>query len=109
MRIATRTPRLCAGHAVTGVRVLRDVLAISGGKKTRPSRARIKLRIRAKQQRATTDAVIGPVVMLVPVLAAEGALRARGAGHLILLRSQLLPPLGLCLGDLPPGDRVAEF
>src|ERR1700691_5825809 len=49
MRIAARTARLGASHAVTGVGVFGDVLAVGGGKKTRPTRARIELCFRTKQ------------------------------------------------------------
>ena len=104
MRIALGAARLGARHAITGVGVLRDVLAVGGGKEARPSGSRIKLCFRAKQQRATADAVVRSVVVFVPVLAGESALGAAGAGHLILLRSKLLPPLGVGLGDL-----VGEF
>src|SRR5271169_4689957 len=104
MRIALGTAGLGASHAVAAVGVFRDVLAVGGGVETRPSGSRIKFCFRTKQQRATTDAVVRPVVVLVPVLAGESALGAAGAGHLILLRSKLLPPLGVALGDLFLGD-----
>src|SRR5580698_7503602 len=109
MRIATRAPRFGAGHAITGVGVLRNVLAVSGGKEARPSGPRIKLRIRAKQQCATADAMIGPVVVLVPVFPGESALGAAAARHLVLLGSKLLLPLGVSLGDLSFCDCVADF
>src|SRR5450759_47672 len=104
MRIALRTARLGASHAIAGVGVLTDVVAVGGGIEARPSGSRIKLGFRTKKQIAAADAVVRPVVVLVPVLAGEGALGAAGAGHLILLGSKLLPPLGLGLRDL-----VAEF
>src|SRR5260370_36023100 len=100
MRIAFGAARLGARHAVTGVGVFRYVLAVGGGVEARPSGSRIKFCFRAKEQCATADAVVGPVVVFVPVLAGESALGAVTAGHLILLRSQLLLPLGFGLGDL---------
>src|SRR5450759_621239 len=104
MRIAAGAARLGASHAITAVGVFADVLAVGGGIEARPSGPRIKLCFRAKKQCATADAVVCPVVVFVPVLAGESGLGAAGAGHLILLRSKLLPPLGFGLGDL-----VAEF
>src|ERR1019366_5066908 len=104
MRIALRTARLGASHAIAGVGVLNDVVAVGGGKEARPSGSRIKLGFRTKKQSAAADAVVRSVVVLVPVLAGEGALGAAGAGDLILLGSKLLPPFGLGLRDL-----VTEF
>src|SRR5208282_716745 len=100
MRIAAGTARLRSSHTITGVGDFLDVLAIGGGIETRPPGSRIKFRFRAKKQRATADAVVRAVVVLVPVLAGESGLGAAGAGHLILLRSELLPPLAFGLGDL---------
>src|SRR5208282_735922 len=114
MRIAARATRLRASHAIAGVGLFADVLAVGGGEEAWPSGSRIKLCFRAKQQCATADAVVGSVVVFIPVLAGEGALGATGAGYLILLRSELLPPLGVRLrdlfsGDLFPGDLVADL
>src|SRR5882762_1281006 len=100
MGIAARTARLGASHAITGIGMFADVLAVGGGKEARPSRSRIKFCIRAKKQCAAADAVVRPVVVFVPVLAGESALGAAPAGNLILLRSELLLPLGFGLGDL---------
>src|SRR5882762_7813770 len=100
MRIATRTARLGASHAITGVGVFADVLAVGCGKETRPSGSRIKFCFRAKEQCAAADAVVRPIVVFVPVLAGESALGAAAASHLILLRGKLLLPLGFGLGDL---------
>src|SRR6266404_3725201 len=100
MRIAAGTARLGASHAITGVSVFADVLAVGGGKEARPSGSRIKFRLRAKEQCATADAVVRPVVVFVPILSGESALGAATAGHLILLRGELLLPLGFGLGDL---------
>src|ERR1700674_2609744 len=100
MRIATGATRLGASHAITCVGVFADVLAVGGGKEARPSGSRIKFCFGAKEQCATADAVVRPVVVFVPVLAGESALGAAAAGHLILLRGELLLPLGFGLGDL---------
>src|ERR1035437_9714701 len=93
MRIALRTARLGASHAIAGVGVFVDVFAVGGGIEARPSGSRSKLGFRTKKQSAAAHAVVRSVVVLVPVLAGEGALGAAGAGHLILLGSKLLPPL----------------
>src|SRR5260370_12279403 len=100
MRIAAGTARLRARHAIAGVGVFRYVLAVGGGVEARPSGSRIKFCCGAKKKCATADAMVRPVVVFVPVLAGESGLRAAGAGHLILLRSKLLTPLGFSLGDL---------
>src|SRR4029077_12100504 len=100
MRIAAGTARLGASHAITGVGMFADVLAVGGGKEARPSGSRIEFCFRAKEQCAAADAVVRPVIVLVPVLARESALGAAAAGDLILLRGQLLLPLGFGLGDL---------
>src|SRR6202795_5257485 len=100
MRIAAGATRLGASHAIAGVGMYADVLAVGGGEEARPSVSRIKFCFRAKKQCAAADAVVGPVVVFVPVLAGESALGAAAAGHLILLRSKLLLPLSFGLGDL---------
>src|ERR1700732_4113774 len=100
MRSAAGATRLGAIHAIAGVGVFADVLAVGGGEEARPSGSRIKFCFRAKEQCATADAVVCPVVVLVPVLAGESALGAAAAGYLILLRSKLLLPLRFGLGDL---------
>src|ERR1700730_13281764 len=100
MRIAAGATRLGGSHAIAGVGMFADVLAVGGGEEARPSGSRIKFCFRAKKQCATADAVVRPVVVFVPVLAGEGALGAAAAGHLILLRGQLPLPLAFGLGDL---------
>src|SRR6266481_3176560 len=60
MRIAAGTSCLGASHAMTGVGMLADVLAVGCGKETRPSGSRIKFCFRAKKQCATADAVVRP-------------------------------------------------
>src|SRR5208282_947630 len=99
MRIALGATCLGARHAVTTVGVLADVLAVGGGKKTWPSGSRIKFCFRAKQQGATADAMVRPVIMLVPILAGESGLGAAGASDLVLLGSKLLAPLSVALLD----------
>src|ERR1019366_7250611 len=108
MGIARGTARFGASHAMAGVGVFRDVLAVGGSEEARPSGSSIKFCFRTKKQCATADAVICPVVVLVPVLAGESRFGTAGAGHLILLRSQLLLPLGFGLVDLP-GELFCHF
>src|SRR5258708_11476866 len=100
MRIAAGATRLRAAHAIAGIRVFRNILAVGGGVEARQSVPRINLRVRAKKQRATADAVVGSVLVLIPILAAKSPLSPAVTRHLILLRSKLLPPLGIGLADL---------
>src|SRR5580704_14426409 len=114
MRIAAGTTRLGSRHSITVVGVFDDVLAVGCGKEAWPSRSRVKFCVRAKKQRPTTNAVIRSVVVFIPVLASEGALGTAGTGYLILLRSKLLPPLGvgfsnLSFVDLALVNLVADF
>ena len=100
MRVAAGAARLGAGHAVAGIGVLGNVLTVGGGEETWPSGPRIELGIGAEQQIATADAVIGAVVVLVPVLPGKSALGTGATRYLVLLRSELLLPLGVRLLDL---------
>src|SRR5579862_1165873 len=100
MRVATGATRLGAGHAIAGVGVFGNVFTVGGGEETWPSGPRIKLRIGSEQQIATADAVIGAVVVLVPVLPGKCALGTGATRDLVLLRSELLLPLGVRLLDL---------
>src|SRR5579859_7605658 len=67
--IAAGAAYLDARHAITCVGMFGDVLAVGGGEETRPAGSGIKFSFRAEQERAAADAVVGAVVVLVPVLA----------------------------------------
>jgi hypothetical protein len=103
MSIAAGASRFSASHAVTSVGVLGDVAAVGGSEEAWPSRAGIELRVGAKEQRSATNAVVGSVIVLIPVLSGKGALGATAAGYLILLGSKLLLPLRVGFGD-PVGE-----
>src|ERR1700687_3513098 len=100
MRIAAGATRLGAAHAIAGIGVFRNILAVGGGVEARPPCSQIKLRVRAKKQRATADAVVGSVVVLIPILAAKSPLSPAATRHLLLRRSKLLPPLCIGFADL---------
>src|ERR1700756_513669 len=100
MRIAAGATSLGAAHAIAGIGVFRNILAVGSGVEARPPGSRIKFRVRSKKQRATADAVIRSVVVLIPILAAKSPLSSAATRYLILLRSRLLPPLCIGLADL---------
>src|SRR5262245_7032592 len=58
-----------------------------------PTGARVELGAGVEQRLAATDAFVHAIVVVVPVLAGEGAFGAVLAGHAVLLRRQLLAPL----------------
>src|ERR1700722_11161209 len=91
---------LCADHAVSTVFVFFDFALICGFEKTWPSRARIELCRGVEQRLSAADAVIGPRVFCLPVLAGKIGLSPRLARHMILLRGELLFPLRLFLFHL---------
>src|SRR3984957_3302864 len=91
---------LCADHAVSTVFVFFDFALICGFEKTWPSRARIELCRGVEQRLSAADAVIGPRVFCLPVLAGKSGLSPRLARHMILLRGELLFPLRLFLFHL---------
>src|SRR5262249_37716191 len=84
-------------HKEAAVFVELDVLPVGGLPEAGPAGARIELGVRAEQLRAARCAVIGPIIVRVPVLACECPLRALLAHDVVLLRRQLLAPLSLCL------------
>src|SRR6266404_815340 len=60
---------------------------------TRPAGARFELGVRAEQRIGTAHAKVSPLLVILIILACEGALGALFAGYRVLLRSQLLLPL----------------
>jgi pyridoxamine 5'-phosphate oxidase len=88
---------LRTAHAVTGVVDRLQIFFIEGRVKAGPSAAGFKFRSGAEQLRITADAVIGAVVMQVPIFAAESRLRAALARHFILFRRELFFPFFVSL------------
>src|SRR5579859_415848 len=74
--------------------------AIAGWSKLGPPRARVELGAGAEQRGPAPGAAIGPVGVVVYVLAGERPLGVRLAQHRVLQRGQLLAPLLVRLGDL---------
>src|SRR5262249_18410460 len=66
----------------------------------RPARPRVELLVGAEQRLAAARAAVGPLVLAVRVLPGEGSLGALLAQHVILLRRERRPPLGIGLLDL---------
>src|SRR3569833_2870736 len=65
-----------------------------------PAAAGVELRVRGEQLRAAAGAAVGAVLVMVPVLAGEGAFGSRLPQHAELLGRQRLPPLLVALRDL---------
>src|SRR5215813_257705 len=93
-----------AHHEEAAVFVELDVLPVGGLPETGPSGSGVELGVRAEQLGAAGRAVVGPVIVRVPVLACERALSALLAHDVVLLTAQLLPPLSL--GLLNPRTHV---
>src|SRR5207302_10613598 len=66
----------------------------------RPARPRVELGLRIEQRRPAAHAVIRARFVIVPMLASKSALGACLARHVILLRRELLFPLGFSPLDL---------
>src|SRR5207237_607022 len=64
-----------------------------------PARSGLELGVGIEQRLAASGALVHPLVVIVDIGAGERALSALLAHHLVLLRRQLLPPLGVGLFD----------
>jgi two-component system, NarL family, response regulator LiaR len=82
-------------EAVVGPQL--DVLEVGRLGEAGPAGARVELGVGGEELGAATDAAVHPLRLLVDVGAGEGPLGARLAGHLVLLRGELLAPLLLAL------------
>ena len=80
-------------HEEAVVLVERHGVRDRGRGEARPSRAGIEFGVGVEEQRTAPRTVIGAIVVHVPVLAGERALRPLLAKHVELLRRQLLAPL----------------
>ena len=69
------------------------------GGETRPPRAGLELGVRAEQRLVTAAAVINPALLAIGVYPAACWLGAFQAAYPVLLRVQLVPPLGVRLVD----------
>src|SRR5205823_3717157 len=77
-----------------------DGLGDGGLVEARPAGAGLELGVRVEQRRATTRAVVHPVVLDVDVLAGERRLGGLLAQHRVLVGRELLTPLLVGLLDL---------
>src|SRR5689334_1499263 len=90
----------CPHHPVRGVGVNLDRLGGGGLVEARPAGTGLELRVRAEERRSAPGTVVHAVVLHVPVPAGERPLSPLAAKDLVLLRRQLLAPLGVGLLDL---------
>src|SRR6266540_2203489 len=97
---AAATDDLRTAHAVRVVRAQLDRVRNRGLGEARPSGARLELRARVEELRATGGAPVRAVLVAVPELAAERALGAGAPEHLELLGRQRPTPLVLGLVDV---------
>src|SRR5579862_4709839 len=86
-------------HAIAGVGRSTDILLRDRGPETRPSRARIKLRIGTEQRVVAANATVESLVMQVVGGASEGPFRPLLARHFKLQRGQLFFPFLFALAD----------
>ena len=90
MRTARRAQCFGADHAVGTVDLGGDRVVGHRIEEARPSRAAVELRVAAEELGVAHDAVVGAVVVAVPVLAGEGSFGGAALGHLELLGAQAL-------------------
>src|SRR5687768_16077462 len=84
---------------MAGIGMALDVLLVLGLVEAGPARPGVELRARREQHGAAAGAAVGPVVVVVDVLAGEGPLGARPAQYLVLLGREFLAPLLVGLVD----------
>src|SRR5271170_6237287 len=97
--IAAAALCLRAGHAVAGVGFRLHSLLVGGSVEARPPGARVVFGIRTKQRLATADALVDSRRLGVLVFARERRLCALLAGHIVLIRRELLLPRGFLFAD----------
>ncbi len=90
MRAAGCAQSFGADHSVGTVDVGGDRVVGQRIEETRPSRAAVELGVAAEQFGIAHDAVVGAIVVTVPVLAGEGPFGGAALGHLELLRAEAL-------------------
>src|SRR5690349_4878987 len=106
MGVAVLADDLGAAHEEVVVGPQLDLLEVGRLGEAGPAGAAVELRVRGEQLRPAANAVVHPLALLVPVRARERPLGTGLARHLVLLRRQLLAPLGVRLLDLLHGERV---
>lgn len=112
MCAARRAQCLGADHAVGGIDLGGHGVVRHRIEETRPARAALELGVRTEQLGIADDAVVGAVVMTVPVLASEGALGGTALGDLELLGAEALSEdffPGGGIGRQGVGHRRAPF
>jgi hypothetical protein len=100
VRVAAAALYLRASHAVAGVGLGLDSLLIRRGVEARPPGARVVFGIRTKQRLATANALVYPRRVRVLVFPRKRRLCSLLAGHIVLIRRELLLPSDLVLADL---------
>src|SRR5215470_532726 len=105
VRIAPRAVHLGPAHEEARVLLGLDRLRRGRLEVRRPAGAGVELVIRAEERLTTADAVVCAAIVVVPVHAAECALRAVLACHLELVVGEMLAPLLVGLADLFDGLR----
>ncbi len=108
VRIAAHAVDFRSHHAVRVVSRAADGFLRDRLEKTRPARARFKLRIRAEQRQAARDAGVEPELVIVVEDSAERALGACSAGDTELFVRELQLPSIVGLRDLRHGDWVGK-
>src|SRR5262245_34900583 len=96
---AARTRHLRPHHPVGRVDLRVDAVERGRLDEARPAGARVELRLGAEQLRPTAGAAVDARLLRVDVGAGEGPLGALPAQHLVLLRAELGPPIGVRLLD----------
>src|SRR4051812_26718063 len=115
VRIAARAEHFRARHEPAAVALFRHRLLGDRLPEAGPARARFELGVRGEERLPAADARIGPRVLGRGVLAAERALGAVLAGHVVLLRRELRLPLLVGLHDffhdrsVTPAQAGAQF
>src|SRR5262245_17551607 len=95
VRAAALAVHLGALHEVTVVVLGLDVLRIGGRREARPAAAGVELGLGIEEHVTAAHAAIRAILVVVPVAAGEGALGPLLARDPVLLRRQLLTPLGI--------------
>ncbi len=103
MGVAAGAEHLGPAHAESVIGLDGDVLLRDRLVKTRPAGTGIELGTGIKQRRAATDTAVHAGLVVVPKLAAEGALGAFLAGNIELFLGELLFPVGIGFLDLVHG------
>ena len=89
-----------AGLPEAAVHVFGDIFLRQRLIETGPSRAGVEFRFRIEQGGSAADTGKNAVVVQIPVLACEGDFGIGLAGHVELLRVELLAPFGIGFDDL---------